>query len=283
MTYKTEHSLEIQEVSINFRVLGIDSGVPLFILHGGPGFDHTYLLVSSVWEDLGRNRPVILYDQRGTGRSSPVGSGNSCTLADQLSDLEALRKHLDYNQMDLLGHSWGGFLGMAYTARYPKQVRRLVLVGSAAPRLQDGICLFEHIFPETTERQKAVAFAQSLGDKDAIRRFTRDYLSMLFYSPEKRDTFLEKVDPANFRPHIAEALSRDAGRFDLNPELPKFHQATLVTSGRYDINVAPSVAYHIFRLVPNAQFEIFEQSGHLPFYEEPVKFANVVERFLIEN
>ena len=269
--------------TIYYERTGRSSGVPLFMINGGPGFDHAYFHVSPVWENLGASRTIIFYDQRGTGKSSVVEKDGQCTLADQLTDLEALQEHLEYDQIDILGHSWGGYLGMAYTARHPKKVRRLILVDSAAPRLEDTVILFKNIFPETVERQNAVAFAEELDDEEAIQADLAEYDTMLCYSPEKRDSWVAQVDPTSFRYHVSQMLFQDAQRFNLNPELRKFHQPTLVITGRYDINVAPSVAYDIHKSIPNSRFEVFEQSGHLPWFEEPESFLNVVDQFLSES
>lgn len=269
--------------SIHFEVHGAAEGLPLLVMNGGPGFDHSYLKVSHAWEDLGSNRPVIFYDQRGTGQSSPVEEGDSCTLVDQLSDLEALRNHLNFNQVDLLGHSWGGFLGMAYTARYPSHVRRLVLVDSAAPRLQDTVFLFKHAYPETVKRQKAEEFGMEIGDDEAIRAYIKESFSMLFFSTDMRDAFAVKADPKAYCHKVNETLWKDAERFDLTPELSKFKQPTLVITGRFDMNVATSVAYDIHNAIPSSEFVVFEHSGHLPFFEEQKAFVRVVNEFLLKD
>jgi len=70
---------------------------------------------------------------------------------------------------------------------------------------------------------------------------------------------------------------------DLGPELGKFHFPTLVLTGRFDANVAPSVAWKIHRGIPGSEFTVFERSGHLPFYEEPAAFLERVERFLAQG
>jgi proline iminopeptidase len=272
--------VETPTSTIHVEVKGRTDGHALLVVNGGPGFDHSYLETSRAWDDLARNRPIIFYDQRGTGRSSPIKEGDSCTLADQLTDLEAVRSNLDLERFDLLGHSWGGFLGMAYTARYPFRVRRLVLVDSAAPRLEDTVYLFKHAFPETVKRRKAYQFAMELGDAQALHAYIEGYFSMLFLSPAMRDAFLASADPKAYNHEISEVLHKDAERFDLTPELSKFTQPTLVTTGRYDMNVAPSVAYEIHSAIPNSRFLVFERSGHLPFFEEPEEFVRTVDEFL---
>lgn len=263
-----------------YEVRGSGPGTPLFILNGGPGFDHTYLHCSPAWDSLAKHRPVIFYDQRGNGRSPALKAGQSCTLADQLADLEALRGHLGFQRIDVLGHSWGGYLAMAYAARNPGRVAHLIICDSAAPKWQDTIFLFKDIFPEGVERQQALAFAQTLGDGAAGKASIKEYLSMLFYSPEKRDAFLVNASSYAFSPSINAALDQDIQRFDLNPELPKFRFPTLVITGRYDINVAPAVAYKIHQAIPQSRFVVFERSGHLPFYEQPEEFVKAVEEFL---
>jgi proline iminopeptidase len=275
--------VETVDSVICFIKVGARDGMPLFVLNGGPGFDHSYLRTCTVWADLGGSRPIIFYDQRGTGKSSEVGKDEACTLAQQLSDLEALREHLGYEQVDVLGHSWGGFLSMAYTARYPARVRRMILVDSAAPRLNDTVFLFKDVFPETVKRREALAFAVEFEDEEAIQADIEEYFSMLFYSPEKKDAWLAQADTRGYRYHVNQKIWSDAQRFDLNPELGKISQPTLVITGRFDINVAPSVAYGIHKAIPGSRFKAFEQSGHLPFIEEPEAFRQVVEDFLSES
>lgn len=267
------------------EVLGTGQGVPLLVVNGGPGFDHTYEHVTvpgttSAWETLAKKRRVVFYDQRGNGRSGAVKPGQPCGLAEQIEDLEAVRGRLGADKIDLLGHSWGGFLVMAYAARHPEHIRHLITVDSAAPKWADTVFLFKDIFPEGQERADGFAFADALGDKAASDAGIREYLTWLFYSPEKRDAFIAQIQPGVFTKAVNESVEHDVQRFDLNPELRKFKFPTLVITGRYDINVAPSVAYKIHKAIPGSQFVVFEKSGHLPFYEEPEAFVRAVEAFL---
>src|SRR3546814_20958654 len=70
------------------------------------------------------------------------------TLFRSCRDLEALRRKLKLNRIDLLGHSWGGIVSMAYALRYPQHVRHLVLVGSGAPKPAEHEFLFDKLYPE---------------------------------------------------------------------------------------------------------------------------------------
>jgi proline iminopeptidase len=268
-------------VTLYYEVLGGATGraaPPLVVANGGPGFDHSYLLVSKAWADLAKDRQVVLYDQRGTGRSTAGAAPGK--LVDQIADLDALREHLGAETIDLLGHSWGGYLAMAYTARHPDRVRRLVIVDSAAPRWGDTLFMFKEFYPERVARQDAVAFAAELGDREASEASMQVYLSMLFYSPENRDTFLAAASGFRYSAEVNHALNADLARFDLGPELLKLKMPALVVTGRYDANVAPATAWRIHQAIPGSRFEVFEKSGHLPFFEEPARFVEVVRGFL---
>jgi proline iminopeptidase len=268
--------------SLYYETLGTAEGTPLVVANGGPGFDHSYLHLSDAWDVLAKTRKVILYDQRGVGRSSPIAPGESCTLRDQIEDLEAVRARIGAERIDLLGHSWGGYLVMAYAARYPQHIRRLLIVDAAAPKFSDTVFLFKDVFPEGVEREDAEEFASQMGDKAARERSLREYFSMLFYSPEKRDAALAKL-AGDENVEVNETIEHDLERYDLNPELAKYRFPTMVMTGRFDMNVAPVVAYKIHKAIPGSQFVVFDRSGHLPFYEEPEKFVGTVETFLGGN
>jgi pimeloyl-ACP methyl ester carboxylesterase len=165
---------------------------------------------------------VVFYDQRGNGRSSELKEGQSCLLADQIADLDALRSHLGLEKMDLLGHSWGGYLVMAYAARHPERIAHLVIADSAAPKIQDTVFLFKNIYPETVAREDGFAFAVELGDEAAISADLHEYMSMLFYSPAARDAMVARTGELSYHQKVNKSIWNDLQRFDLNPELPKF-------------------------------------------------------------
>ena len=81
------------DVSLYYEIRGSASGTPFFMVNGGPGFDHTYVHCSDVWDTLAKRRKVVFYDQRGNGRSGPLKPGQSCTLADQVAFKLSERGH----------------------------------------------------------------------------------------------------------------------------------------------------------------------------------------------
>jgi proline iminopeptidase len=118
---------QINGSDLFYRIVG--KGWPCFILHGGLGLDHTYL---HPWLDpLGDQLQLIYYDQRGNGRSGrpPL---DTLTFDQFCADAEALRIHLHYDRIALLGHSYGGFIALEYALRYPERVSHLILVDTVA-------------------------------------------------------------------------------------------------------------------------------------------------------
>lgn len=273
-------TLNVGGVTIWYEVRHGGAKTPLVVLNGGPGFDHNYLLTSDAWDKLAAHRTIVLYDQRGTGRSGELKPGQSCTLADQVADLEALRAKLGAERVDLLGHSWGGFLAMAYAIRYPEHVAHIVLCDSSAPKWSDTDFMLKYLFPEASERRDQYDFMAAIGDAGAGWAAVKEYLSMLFFSSRKRDEFLAAASQLHFSRAVNEAINADLARIDMGPMLARLKMPVLVLTGRFDANVAPSTAWRIHKAIAGSRFEVFEQSGHLPFFEEPEAFARSVDRFL---
>jgi len=213
-------TFEAPGATIYYEAIG--TGEPIVVVNGGPGFDHTYMHLAAAWDTLAKNHEVVFYDQRGNGRSVGDHKSQTQTLKDQIDDLEALRAHLGVERVDLLGHSWGGYLVMAYAAVHPDRVAHLIIVDSAAPKIKDTRFLFDDVFPEVTERQAAFAFADELGDKSATAASLREYLTMLCYSPEKSRAFAAGMSPTAFNKEVNKAVFGDLDRYDLNPEIRKF-------------------------------------------------------------
>jgi proline iminopeptidase len=229
---------------------------------------------------LARDRRVVIYDQRGTGRSAAIGPADSITMADEVADLEALRQSLGAQQIDLFGHSFGGYFGMTYASKHPDRVAHLILAGSAAPKFSETIFLFDQTFPENAGWQDSLRRGQAAGDTAAMLKGLGTYLSMIWYDPGNRDRFLTELGRANYNPFVAARLGAEMRGTDITPSLAGFRFPTLVLNGRYDMNVAALTGYRIHRAIPGSQFVIMDKSSHMMFYEEPERFFEVVREFL---
>jgi pimeloyl-ACP methyl ester carboxylesterase len=116
-------------LELHYRVLG--DGEPIIFVHGGPGLWHDYFRPHM--DELADAHRLVFFDQRGGGRSAAALTPKQAAVGAFVDDIERLREGLGLGRVNVLGHSWGGLLGLLYAARYPGALRSLVVVDSAAP------------------------------------------------------------------------------------------------------------------------------------------------------
>jgi len=268
------------EVDLAFETYGAAANVtPVIVANGGPGLSHIYMLQNDVWTRLSRNRQIVFYDQRGTGKSKNVKPDASWGMDAQVADMEAVRAKFGFQKFALVGDSYGGLLAMAYAAAHPEHIEKLILSDSAAPAWKDIVRVLPDVFPDILE-QIAARERNSAGSPDAADQRIRNHFLMLFYSEANRGAYLAGVKDLESVPQVSAAIQKATRTLDLTPELPKFKFPTMVITGRFDMNVTPVTAWNIYKAIPGAKFVVFEKSGHLPSYEEPDKYVQVVEEFL---
>ncbi|HEY2392131.1 MAG TPA: alpha/beta hydrolase [Candidatus Angelobacter sp.] len=270
-----------EQVDIAYETYGTqDTALPIIAVNGGPGLSHAYMVQNDLWQRIGKNRLVVLYDQRGTGASKRVQAGASQSMDAQVADLDAVRQALGLNKFALLGDSYGGLVVMAYAAAHPEHVAKLILSDSPGPSWKSIVHLLPETFPDVEEQNTQEE--QKLGPETeaAARASLRNHFRMIFYSPEKRDAYLSKMGDVGYEPAVGEAVAKATADLDLTSKLGGFQFPTLVINGRYDMNVAPLTAWRLAHAIPGAKVVFFEKSGHLPSYEEPDKYIEVLENFL---
>jgi proline iminopeptidase len=268
------------EVDLAYETYGAaGNATPVIVANGGPGLSHIYMLQNDVWTRLSRNRQIVFYDQRGSGKSKHVKPDASWGMDAQVADMEAVRAKFGFQKFALVGDSYGGLLAMAYAAAHPEHIKKLILSDSAAPAWKDIVRVLPDVFPDVLEQ--IAARERNSGSSPAVAdQRIRDHFLMLFYSEANRDAYLAGVKDLESVPQVSAAVQKATKTLDLTPELPKFKFPTLVITGRYDMNVTPLTAWNIYKAIPGAKFVVFEKSGHLPSYEEPDKYVRVVEEFL---
>jgi proline iminopeptidase len=224
------------ELEIGYETFGVrGAALPVIAVNGGPGLSHAYMMMNDLWEQVGRDRLVILYDQRGTGASKKVPAGVAQPLAQtmeaQVADLDAVRAHFGIDKVALVGDSYGGFLVMAYAAAHADHVARLVLSDSPPPSFKTMVHLLPQTFPDVEEEDAAEA--KKLGeDSDAAARAgLRGHFRMIFYSPEKRDAYMAKMGDLGYEPAVARAVSESAVALDLTEAVKGFHFPVLGDHG----------------------------------------------------
>ena len=122
-----EARLAVEGGKIWYKVSGKGDGIPVILLHGGPGFNSFYL---KPLEALGNERIVVRYDQLGAGKSEGMTDTAKMNIPHFVAELEALRAHLGFDKVHIVGHSWGTMLAMEYYRAHAAHVASLSLGGS---------------------------------------------------------------------------------------------------------------------------------------------------------
>lgn len=251
--------------------------VPLVVISGGPGSDHRYMHAGGAFDALARQRRVVMFDQRATGASSPAPA--EPTIDQWLADIEAVREALGVETIDLLGHSFGGYLAMSYAVEHRERVRSLVLVDSAAPDPQENVQLLGDLYPErVAEWAEVRAGLSERFPAEAIALF----FSMEFVDPAWLERYLEHVSGSTYDISVNNALRRDMERRALAERIDEITRPVLVLHGRFDAVLAPVTSWKIHRQLADSRFQVIEQSGHMPFVERPEEFVASVGAFLAQ-
>lgn len=162
---------------IYWEVSGNPRGKPAVVLHGGPGSGSSSAVRRFFDPEAYR---VVLFDQRGCGRSTPHASDERADLAANttwhlLADIELLRRHLVIDRWLVFGGSWGSTLGLAYAERSPQRVSEIVLVGVTTTRRSEIDWLYRGVaplFPEQWRRFRA-GVPESARDGDLVEAYHR--------------------------------------------------------------------------------------------------------------
>lgn len=248
---------------------------PLLLIAGGPGVHHGYLRAGTAFEQIAKTRSLVFYDQRGTGNSAlDTPSDNVDTFVD---DILAVITALGVPRVDVIGHSFGGYLAMALVACAPHRVRKLVLASSMAARAADTVQLLDAVYPDLCRQWRDVR--ASLPDMAEESAFAL-YNQMALPDRQLREIYHAATAGHVVNVRINNQLRAHMQTLDFTSALTVNLPPTLILHGRRDVVIAPSVAWALHQQLLGSQLVWFETSGHLLFLEEPDKFVHAVNAFL---
>ncbi|HJA36445.1 MAG TPA: proline iminopeptidase-family hydrolase [Firmicutes bacterium] len=277
--------IQVPGGQVYYQLMGKEGpGIPVIAMHGGPGGTHWGL---RCLQRLAGPRPVLIYDQLGSGFSDPSPQA-LWTVEHFVEELAAIRQAMGYDKVFLLGQSWGTMLAMAYMATEPQGVMGLVLSGpclKAAQWRQDCVELARQL-PE--EHRQAIEKAEQTGafDTEDYRRaeaeFTRRFgCRLLPWPPEKdpeappRSTEIYQYmwGPSEF------TCTGTLRSYDATGGLADLRCPVLFTCGEYD-TARPETVKAQAALCPRAQVAVLPGASHAHIRECTEEYCRLVEGFL---
>jgi len=259
---------------------------PLLIVHGGPGSPHNYLLPLA---KLAQERPIIFYDQLGCGKSIYLGKDKSrWNLTYFLEELTYLITTLKLNNLHIFGHSWGSILASEYALKNLSQLKSLIL---ASPCLsiplwcKDAEKLLNTLprqIIEIIEKHQKLATTDSDEYQFASLEYYQRYVCRLPVWPKEMIESVEGSNDLIYRTIWGESEFLVTGNiqdYDITKQLHKLNLPVLFTCGRYD-EATPETTKFYQELIKGAKLVIFENSSHLPHFEEKKKYLEQLSNFL---
>lgn len=262
----------------------IGEGKPILILNGGPGMNSNGFL--KLGERLaGFGYQVILFDQRGTGKSDLV-STDSTTITMELmaEDIEAIRKHMNIDNWIVLGHSFGGILANYYATKYPESITGMIhsssggidlsILGTAGERIDQLL---------TGEEQDSLRYwrqQRSLDDSpENGLEYARALAKAYVFFPENEAAVSERLTQINLP--INNLVWQDLRRinYDCKESLADFSQPVLIIQGKQDI-VTTEMAMLTNRVFSNAKLVLLDSCGHYGWLDQEEKYFDEIKKYL---
>lgn len=274
----------------------VGKGVPVFVIPGGPGGAHPgYRIMDSL--TVGNNIQLIYFDAFGRGKSDTAKDVKEYTIERDIEDIEGLRKAMGLTKIGLYGHSYGSVVAQGYAIKYPQNTSHLIIANGFHSFLMwqanddNSNHEIKTNYPEVWDTLIKVR-EQGAVSSDPVHQdiYGRVPYGFLYaYNPEKFRGRNSKPYPNPYNTKLYYQMvgrdgdfivGNDIGSFDYRKELKNLKMPVLVLAGRYDRVAVPYMQVKYKEYCPQAQFVMFERSGHNPQVEEREKLFGILVEFL---
>ena len=268
-----------------YRINGTGENTPVLLLHGGPG-SSSYGF--EPYKELGKDRPIIFYDQLGSGRSDRIIDTTLMTVERYVEEVEKLRQELDLEKVYLHGQSWGTALGLEYYLKYPEHVKGIIFSSpyfSTKRWIRDANELVKTLpdsiqsIIRTNEENKTFSNQEY---QDAVALFYSKFLRRKERSQAKKDSaskyFGTNVYEYMWGPSEFTATGTLLN-YDRINKLSEVDVPVLFITGEYD-EARPATVKYYQSLVPGSKYAEISNSGHATLNDNPEEALSAIQKFL---
>lgn len=236
---------------------------------------------------IDEGRTLIFYDMRGRGKSSKISDHDLVGMDFEISDMEAVRKHLNKDKISLIGWSYLGAMVVLYADKYRDHVERIVQVGPLPPTQEISAKATATPVDEKTQAKLKEMKEQGIDKTDPVtycRAYWETYMSRIFYNPANISKFHsdyytfpnELPENVNF---LFMGIFQSIGKWDWREQVKDLDVPVLTIHGDHDSIPMEGARTWVYSL-PNARLLVVPNAGHLPFVEDPELFYSSVDTFL---
>jgi len=282
---QSEQYVDVPGGRVWCRTVGSGPGLPLLVLHGGPGFTCEYL---DSLAELGDGRPVVMFDQLGCGRSDRPDDASLWTVDRFVAEVACVRRALGLHQLHLLGQSWGAMLAVDVVLAGATGIAGLIL---ASPPLSIPLWMADARrlraqLPERVQRTLAEheerGFTACPEYRAASLEYSRRYICRADPWPDGYErSFVgegEQVYHTMWGPNEF-TVTGTLSSYDRTDRLAEITHPTLLTCGRFD-EATPEATLAYQERMPNARTVVFERSAHCAHLEEREAYLSELRTFL---
>ena len=276
--------LNVGDTRLFADVRGPEHLPPLIVLHGGPGLDHHEF--ADYLDPLQDTVRLVLLDMRAQGESDRDAPEETWTLEQMAADVGAVARALGADRYAVFGHSYGAFVALQQAISEPgAAAASVVCCGVPSSRYLDDVPAKLETFEPLELREQVRASWASEASVTTEADFARIMIEQLpwhFGNPEDpRIPDYARRSAGRYAPDVLRKFSAAGyGGIEAEASLGQVTAPMLVLAGRHDRTCPPEASQATAAGVPGAQLHIFEQSGHMPFVEQPDEFLKVVREFL---
>jgi CTP:molybdopterin cytidylyltransferase MocA/alpha-beta hydrolase superfamily lysophospholipase len=266
-----------------FQSPPVAKAIPLLCINGGLHFGHEVLWPALA--PLAEQRQLIFFDQRGRGKSQQPPGARGARIEHDALDVPAIRRALEIEKWNVLGHSWGGGIAMLATSEDQQGVNRLVLVDAVGPASDWLSRLHSSAVARLTgEKQEHLARldpnALHVDDIDKHGEYASALYPAWFADRDFGAIFSSPRANSAIGAAVAARLRREG--YDWRDRIASIRAPTLIIHGEEDL-LDVSVPESIGKLIPDSQVSLIPHAGHMPFWEAPADFFSRVNLFLGEG
>jgi proline iminopeptidase len=277
-------------VSVNggkiwYRVSSEVDKTPILMLHGGPGFPSYYL---NPLLKLSKERPVIMFDQLGCGRSDRISDTTIMTIDNHIEQINSLLKALNIKEFYLFGHSWGAILGLDYYLKNNNSIKGLIL-GSPCLSAEIWTKDVDTLISTLADSIQIILRNSIAGinqDSDKFKSALNIYYKNFYWRKQPLSADIDSAfsqmgqNVYNYMWGNSEFIvTGTLKNYDRTGDLSKIKIPTLFVTGEYDA-ARPSTVKYYQSLIPNSKLEIISNSGHISMHDNPYENIKVISDFL---